>query len=202
MYEWSSLTLTTNNYTQYEISNWALELSNNTSLLSESSKNFQCKHNLQYWRNLPYLGYGAGAHGYASGIRTENILSPKGYIHQLNGDLLTLTGTSLPTESVSSKGAKGSLPFPLTPATQNHHLIDLETEMGETMMMGLRLTQEGISANAFYQRFQKEITTVFGSQIERLVRLNLLEWVGEDNNTLRLTQPGRLLGNQVFMEFL
>jgi len=26
------------------------------------------QHNLQYWRNQPYLGFGAGAHGYAAGI--------------------------------------------------------------------------------------------------------------------------------------
>ena len=39
-------------------------------------------------------------------------------------------------------------------------------------------------------------------QIEKLVRLGLLEWVGANKQVLRLTPRGRLLGNQVFVEFL
>jgi oxygen-independent coproporphyrinogen-3 oxidase len=38
-----------------------------------------CRHNLQYWRNQPYLGLGAGAHGWAGGVRTANVLAPAAY---------------------------------------------------------------------------------------------------------------------------
>ena len=67
MYEWASDTFETAGYHQYEISNWAKE-------------NHQCRHNLQYWRGLPYLGLGAGAHGYANGYRYSNVLRIKTYI--------------------------------------------------------------------------------------------------------------------------
>ena len=30
------------------------------------------RHNLQYWRNQPYLGFGAGAHGSAEKLRVAN----------------------------------------------------------------------------------------------------------------------------------
>ena len=63
-----------NGYAQYEISNWArlaLQPPTHPPLAS-----YACRHNLQYWRNLPYLGLGAGAHGYVAGFRTENVLSP------------------------------------------------------------------------------------------------------------------------------
>jgi hypothetical protein len=49
---------------------------------------------------------------------------------------------------------------------------------------------------------------MFGSEIEDLLRLDLLEWVeaalpgGWTDLRLRLTKRGRLLGNQVFMRFV
>ena len=61
MYLWAAETLSAHGYEQYEISNWA----RSNFILHPSSliPDFACLHNLQYWRNLPYLGFGAGAHG-------------------------------------------------------------------------------------------------------------------------------------------
>jgi coproporphyrinogen III oxidase-like Fe-S oxidoreductase len=42
----------------------------------------------------------------------------------------------------------------------------------------------------------------FGEEIKELEYLGLLEWDGEENDTLRLTHKGRLLGNQVFLRFI
>jgi len=66
MYEWVSEYLEGQGYEQYEISNW-------------SKPGFQCRHNLQYWRNLPYLGFGAGAHGCANARRVSDVLHIKTY---------------------------------------------------------------------------------------------------------------------------
>jgi oxygen-independent coproporphyrinogen III oxidase len=93
--------------------------------------------------------------------------------------------------------------FPWSPAIQSIHPIDRQTEIGETMMMGLRLTQQGISGQAFSMRFGRSLEQVFRVQIERLERLDLLEWANYNGDrVLRLTTKGRLLGNQVFMEFI
>jgi oxygen-independent coproporphyrinogen-3 oxidase len=73
--------------------------------------------------------------------------------------------------------------------------------MLETMMMGLRLTREGISRSVFYDRFQQELDDVFGDKVEKLIEWDLLEWVCPDRDILRLTKRGRLLGNRVFAEF-
>ncbi len=59
-------------YIHYEISNWAGPISNIQSQIS----NHKCQHNLTYWRNQPYLGFGAGAHSYFGGRRWHNVLSP------------------------------------------------------------------------------------------------------------------------------
>ncbi len=72
--------------------------------------------------------------------------------------------------------------------------------MQETMLTGLRLTREGVSAQDFLRRHGMELRDVFGREIEELVRLGLLEWAGESR--VRLTPRGRLLGNQVFIRFV
>jgi oxygen-independent coproporphyrinogen-3 oxidase len=78
-------------------------------------------------------------------------------------------------------------------------VIDQQTEMRETMMMGLRLTSEGVSDQEFQARFGRSISTVFGDEIEQLMGWDLLAFEGD---TLRLTPRGHLLGNQVFMRFV
>ena len=65
-----------------------------------SGLRFACRHNLQYWRNLPYLGFGAGAHGCAGGWRYSNVLSPRAYIRSVHPlvseSLLTVVFPSRP----------------------------------------------------------------------------------------------------------
>ena len=179
MYDWASQALEAAGYRQYEISNW-------------SRPGLECRHNLQYWRNLPYLGLGAGAHGYAADTRYSNVLRVKTYIDRLAAPF-------------------ARLPFPLSPSTLDHQHISPRVEMQETMMTGLRLTREGVSLAAFRQRFAVDLMDVFGKEIENLVGLGLLEWSSADSaadkgretdTVLRLTKRGRLLGNQVFLRFV
>ena len=144
-----------------------------------------CRHNLQYWHNLPYLGFGAGAHGYAGGFRVANVSEPFDYVKRI------LHGITNP-----------KLDFPHSPATTQSERIDRTSEMAETMMLGMRLVSEGVSAKGFLERFGIPLLQVYGSQIEKLQRLGLVEWAGDGADSLRLTEAGRLLGNQVFMEFL
>jgi oxygen-independent coproporphyrinogen-3 oxidase len=179
MYEAASEMLSTAGFVQYEISNWAR--------VNESGELYSCKHNLQYWRNLPYLGVGAGAHGFMDHYRTVDVSTPGAYIRRM--------GNKPELARVSHK-------FPYTPATIHMNPIDKDTEIGETMMMGLRLVMEGVSGREFQLRFGMSLQQRFGEQIDRLIALDLLEWNREKNDRLRLTPRGRLLGNQVFKEFI
>src|SRR6185503_8123159 len=193
MYEWASETLEANGYVQYEISNWAKpSASSGAKYRRDASINpaFSCRHNLQYWRSLPYLAFGAGAHGYASGYRYSNLLRIKTYIDRLiNFD-----------ERISN------IEYPLSPATGNHHKQTLQDDMSEFMMTGLRLTQEGISSAEFEKRFGSQLQDVFGKEVDELLKLGLLERETseflENSEVLKLTKRGRLLGNQVFMRFV
>jgi coproporphyrinogen III oxidase-like Fe-S oxidoreductase len=104
-------------------------------------------------------------------------------------------------KKISGSGAGGN-GFPFTPATVESHFINQDAEIGEMMMMGLRLVEEGVSNRAFEQRYGMHLHEIFGLQIERLVMLGLLEWAAAPDNQLRLTEKGQLLGNQVFKEFI
>lgn len=179
MYDAATERLAGAGYLQYEISNWAR--------LDDMGELYACKHNLQYWRNLPYIGVGAGAHGFIEHYRTVDALTPGVYIKKMN---------EVP-ESIEDM-----YPFPRTPATIELNPIDTDTEIGETMMMGLRLTSEGVSSLEFQRRFGVSLGERFGDQVNHLISVGLLEWAGADGDRLRLTQKGHLLGNQVFREFI
>jgi len=174
MYELAEEKLADAGYLHYEISNWAK--------LANQDEPITCRHNLQYWRNLPYLGFGAGAHGFAGGTRTANVLGIRAYIERF-----------IHPEPRS---------FPLSAATASATEVDRWNEIRETMMMGLRLTQEGVSARNFHQRFGMSLEQVYAGEIAECIRFGLLEWAGADGDTLRLTRRGYLLGNQVFMRFV
>jgi oxygen-independent coproporphyrinogen-3 oxidase len=70
MYEMTIDELEKAGFEQYEISNFA-------------KPGFECKHNLNYWANLPYLGIGPAAGSYWNGKRTLNIADIKKYIEAI-----------------------------------------------------------------------------------------------------------------------
>jgi oxygen-independent coproporphyrinogen-3 oxidase len=70
------------------------------------------------------------------------------------------------------------------------------------MMMGLRLVDEGVSRRKFLTRFGRPLEDYFDRDIQALQHRGLLEDDGIDGDCLRLTRHGRLLGNQVFMQFV
>ncbi|MBI3361964.1 MAG: radical SAM family heme chaperone HemW [Chloroflexi bacterium] len=187
MYEWASETLRAAGFVQYEISNWSRKEvggrkseGEDSSYLRPRAFDFQCRHNLQYWLNLPYLGFGAGAHGYAGGFRYSNVLSPRVYVERLEGSSVTPQ-------------------FPFSPALRESHPVDRDSEMGETMMMGMRLIGVGVRERAFQERFGIGLGDRYGKELRELKELKLVEW---DDEGARLTEKARLVANRVFMEFV
>jgi oxygen-independent coproporphyrinogen III oxidase len=184
MYEWTMEYLPQSGYTQYEISNWALDSGRQTA--DHEFPPFACRHNLQYWRSLPYLGLGAGAHGYAGGYRYSNVLRIKTYIDRL-------TANSQPLKAA----------FPLTPATVNHHKQTQQDDISDYMINNLRLVDAGVAESDFRSRFGSGLLDVYPKEIEELIQMGLIEKkTSEDSKVFRLTKRGRLLGNQVFVKFV
>lgn len=129
------------------------------------------RHNLVYWNNRPYIGLGAGAWGYINGVRYANIRGISPYIKQLSD--------------------------------RNKPIADSErltghAEKAETLMLALR-KREGISLEAYRDRFGEEIEVVFGSVLKKWMDLGLLERTATH---LRLTLRGLFLANEVFVELM
>ena len=173
MYELAEEAADRSGFEHYEISNWALP-------------GHACRHNLIYWRNRSYLGVGPGAHSYLQGHRFANLSSPREYIKRVSR---WADGTSTPRDFPSTLQDG-----PVSMVEQ----VDVRMEMGETMMLGLRLA-DGVTEDSFSARFGRELRDVFGTPIGELENVGLLQWNGD---CLSLTRRGRLLGNEVFQRFL
>lgn len=133
MFEAADARLGAAGYDHYEISNWA-------------RPGFQSKHNLTYWLNEPYLGFGAGAHSSWNGERYENVKVPGDYIARLNRG-----------ESVVA----------------SRELISSAMAMAETMMLGLRLSA-GVDRTQFERRFGADPLEVYPAPIAQLEEWGLL----------------------------
>lgn len=118
--------LSENGYTPYEISNYA-------------KPGYECRHNLNYWTQVPYLSFGPSAHSYFKGKRWWNVRSLDGYLQrQTNGISViegdeTLTGDQL---------------------------------IAEYLFTRLRLS-EGISPVDYEQRFGKSFELRHGKRLEK-----------------------------------
>jgi oxygen-independent coproporphyrinogen-3 oxidase len=172
-YEMAMDQLETAGYQQYEISNWAV---------TRDKRLLACRHNLQYWHNDPYLGFGVGAHGYSNGLRTAN-------------------GTTIP-EYLAKMNSDKPEHFPCSPATETRLAIDDETRRQEAMMVGLRLIKEGIARSHYINSNHIDYYVKYKKQVDQLIKQGLLEWAEPEHERIRLTRRGRLLGNQVFMQFV
>ena len=157
-------------YEQYEISNWRK---------TDINHDFRSKHNCQYWINKPYIGFGLGAHSCFEKRRIANTSNLGEYIKAIRN---------------GKDGVLEELPASISVDT----LTSMD-EMKETMMLGLRLVNEGVSKQMFTDRFHQKMDDVFAADIKELLHHELVQWV---DDRLVLTQRGVLLGNQVFMHFV
>lgn len=76
--------------------------------------------------------------------------------------------------------------------------IEKDVSLFETIMLSLRL-DEGLDIKLLNNRYDINFKLKYKSQIKKLLDLQL---VLEDSNVLILTQKGKDLSNQVFLEFL
>jgi len=74
MYDYVLKTLKKHRISRYEVSNFA-------------KKGKECKHNLNCWNMVEYVGFGVGANSYLNDTRWGNITDVKQYINNINSNL-------------------------------------------------------------------------------------------------------------------
>lgn len=135
MYHYTIKYLEKNGYNHYEISNFA-------------KPGFQCKHNLIYWQNKPYIGLGSGAHSYFNKKRFSNV-------NQIEEYISLLKESKVPIEDEID--------------------VSIKDEISETMFLGLRM-MEGVSIEEFTKRFNISPFEIYKYQINKFKEQNLLYW--------------------------
>lgn len=134
MYDVLMETMESHGISQYEISNFA-------------KPGYESRHNIIYWDNDEYVGFGAGAHGYVAGTRYSNYGPIKRYI-----------------EMVQS----GKLPI------VHAHEVTIQERIEEEMFLGLRKV-EGVINTMYEAKFNETINDRFRNIVETFVKQNLLE---------------------------
>lgn len=132
---------------------------------------FESRHNSSYWIGTEYIGVGLGASSLFTNARYHNETDLTTYIKEAE------SGQDVRRET---------------------ERLDIGEQMEEFMILGLRMMQ-GISRQAFQNRFGKPIETVYGSALKKLEKQGLLTLTGD---RVALTETGIDVSNRVFVEFV
>ncbi|MBI3744081.1 MAG: radical SAM family heme chaperone HemW [Chloroflexi bacterium] len=154
-------------YRHYEISNW-------------SRPGLECRHNMVYWRNGPFVGVGPGAHSFLDNTRFWNLRSPADYIKRL----------------AQPRPSSGWHPANIPVVEDRAQLSDAEIA-SETIILAMRL-DDGLSRNEVEQIADASAPRYLAA-LDDGVRTGL---VLRDRERYRLTQRGRLLSNELFVRLL
>ena len=128
MYDMLLAEMGRNGFRQYEISNFSLP-------------GYESRHNLTYWNNEHYFGFGAGAHSYLDGVRSSNYGPLKKYLEHLKNN----EHSPCIEESALTK----------------------EEMMEEEMFLGLRKIS-GVNINGFREKFAENPLDIFARQLDPL----------------------------------
>ncbi len=134
MYDLLTETTKAHGLYQYELSNFG-------------KPGYESKHNLVYWNNRSYAGFGAGASGYEDRIRYQNSNPIQKYIDAIN--------------------EKGN-------AKYRTHNVSTAEWLEEAVFLGLR-KREGIHKKQFYNQYGYELDALFKEEIAIGTRRGLLE---------------------------
>jgi oxygen-independent coproporphyrinogen-3 oxidase len=147
-------------YLQYEISNVA-------------KPGRESRHNLKYWTDQEWLGFGPGAHSTWRGVRSRNVSATPAYIETASrGGLLTV---------------------------ETRRLSD-RTRLEEALFTGLRLNQ-GLDLGGVTARYGVDVWEAYREELRPFMDQGLLIY-DHARQVLRLTRPGMLMAHEVMAVFL
>lgn len=133
MYDILRATMRGRGIQQYEISNFAVP-------------GYESKHNLTYWSNGHYYGFGAGAHAYLPGRRVTNLRPLPAYVNKANED-------GRPILVIDE--------------------IKMKEQIEEEMFLGLRRVT-GVHKLDFYRKYGISLDELYRKEIDMLVQGQLL----------------------------
>ncbi|PAB02082.1 radical SAM family heme chaperone HemW [Enterococcus canintestini] len=133
MFEETMIAMQNTGKFQYEVSNFA-------------KPGFESQHNLVYWNNEHYFGFGAGASGYLGNERYKNFGPIQHYLKPLRENQLPIYETEI---------------------------LSRNNQIEEEMFLGLR-KKSGISKFHFKQKFGVDMEVIYGDVMRDLVKKDWL----------------------------
>jgi oxygen-independent coproporphyrinogen-3 oxidase len=133
MYLWSMERLEEAGYRQYEISNVA-------------RPGFVSRHNLKYWQDGEWVGFGCGAHSTFGGARWKNVSSTEDYVHRVG------LGQTVATD---------------------RREVGHEGRMEEALFTGLRLA-DGLDLECIGARYDVDVWARYGPSLKPFVEAGLV----------------------------
>ena len=159
MYELARATLTGAGYVHYEVSNFA-------------RPGAECRHNLKYWTDRPFVGFGPSAWSYLDGVRSREVSDVEGFLEAVR------KGEAPATETVAG-GARERLQ--------------------EALFAGLRLVG-GVDLDRLARAYGAEdLLSGYRAALQQMEAAGL---VALEGSRLRLTQRGFPVANEVFQVFV
>jgi oxygen-independent coproporphyrinogen-3 oxidase len=128
LFELTADFLETHGYIHYEISNFS------------RSADKKSRHNIKYWSDVPYIGFGPSAHSFDGRQRSWNLRSVKDYINKIESGLLPV---------------------------EDKEVLSKEQQIMESILLGLRQT-EGINIKNFNNKFGIIFEDIFKETISDL----------------------------------
>jgi oxygen-independent coproporphyrinogen-3 oxidase len=131
-FEFLMATLEKDGYEQYEVSNFCRD-------------GYYSRHNTLYWKDVPYLGIGPGAHSYNGGSRQFNVPHNPKYIKSI---------------------ATGEIPF-------EREILDITSRTNEFILTSLR-TKWGCDLTTLKQKFGYDLLEACKSEMENFLNNELI----------------------------
>ncbi len=147
-------------FEQYEISNVA------------RTRARRSRHNLKYWQEGDWFGFGCGAHATVRGERWHTVSGTADYIDRIRAG---------------------------TDVRLDRRVLTAEEQLEEALFMGLRLT-DGVDLAGVSRHHGIDIWSRYGQDLAAYVSAGLL--VHEPGRRLALTRSGMLLANDVMAVFI
>ncbi|MCX5645047.1 MAG: radical SAM family heme chaperone HemW [Phycisphaerae bacterium] len=175
MYEWAIERLGRAGLEQYEISNFA-------------RPRFECRHNLGYWANRPFVGIGPGAASSSTGILPVVQNAWAGRPCYAQGSRTTNEPDI--ERYVAAVESGGEVPGEVQP-------VGWEDAICETAVLNLRM-RTGIDLAAFQARTGHDVIRTFAEPIRRYRDLGLIEVT---DRSVRLTEQALPIADSVLCDF-
>ena len=146
-------------YEQYEISN-------------VSKPGRRARHNIKYWQDGEWLGFGCGAHSTRTGDRWRNVPATIDYVRRIAA---------------------------CEPVVAERRTLEPDERVEDALFTGLRLTA-GVDLATIESRYGIDVWRRYGPELARFVAAGLV--IHEPKRRLALTRPGMLLANEVMAVFI